>query len=186
MTATKVSICNAALRMIGERIIASFDEESATAQHCRDIYDQTRLSLLRDHPWSCAKKRAILSPVTTYPVFGYAHAFPLPNDYVLVIGTGTECYEIENRHILANTDQINLIYVFDNDNEATWDPMLVEALSLKLAAKMCKPITGSDAAGETAEAKYQQLVKRARAINAQERPSQDIQWAESSYLWSRY
>lgn len=186
MTATKVSICNAALRMIGERVIASFDEETPTAQHCRDIYDQTRLSLLRDHPWSCAKKRAILSPVSTYPVFGYAHAFPLPKDYVLVIDTGTECYEIENRYILANTNQINLIYVFDNDNEATWDPMLVEALSLKLAAKMCKPITGSDAAGETAEAKYQQLVKRARTINAQERPSQDIQWSASSYLWSRY
>ncbi|ENW15624.1 hypothetical protein L313_2807 [Acinetobacter haemolyticus CIP 64.3 = MTCC 9819] len=186
MAVTRVSICNAALRMIGERVIASFDEDTELAEHCRDIYDQTRRSILRDHPWSCARKRTILSPVSTHPSFGYNHAFPLPKDYILIVDPGTNCYEVESRHILANTNKIRLVYIFDNDNEDTWDSMLSEAMSLKLASKMCKPITGSDAAGETAEYNYQKLIKRARSVNAQERPSQDMQYADSSYLGDRY
>ena len=64
--------------------------------------------------------------------------------------------------------------------------MLVEAMSLKMAAKLCKPNTGSDAAGQSAEAQYRDLIKRARTINAQERPSEDIVYEESRYIGSRY
>jgi hypothetical protein len=186
MTATRVSICNAALRMLGERVIASFDEDTELAEHCRDIYDQTRRSILRDHPWSCARKRTILSPISTHPSFGYTHAFPLPKDFIRLVDPNLSCYEVEGRHILANTNQVKLVYIFDNDNEDTWDSMLAEAMSLKLAARMCKPITGSDATAQTAEIEYQKLKKSARAVNAQERPSQDMQYEPSSYLGERY
>lgn len=172
--------------MIGGKQIASFEEESQLAQTCRNIYDTTRLALLRLHPWSCAKKRQILSPVSTYPSFGFAHAFPLPSDYVLIISANTECYEVENRHILADVQLIQLEYIFNNDTEQTWDSLLVEAMTLKMASKLCKPITGSDAAGQNAEAQFQDLLRQAKAINAQERPSQTIQWAESSYIWERF
>ena len=30
------------------------------------------------------------------------------------------------------------------------------------------------------------ILRQAKAINAQERPSQDIQWAESTYISERY
>ncbi len=186
MFSTKVDICNAAFGAIGASGIASFEEDSPNAERCRALYDQSRLSLLRDHPWSCAKKRAILSPVSTYPTFGYARAFPLPRDYIRIISANTEQYEVENRYILANQQQIYLEYIFDNDNEETWDPMLCEALSLKLAARLSKPVTGSDASGESAKAELVELLKRARAINAQERPSQDMQYADSYYIGSRY
>ena len=186
MTTTRVSICNHALSLIGDSSIAAFDEDTARAERVRNIYDQVRKSVLRDHPWSCAKKRVILSPVTTYPAFGYANAFTLPNDFIRLINANQCRYEIEGRHILADTNQINLEYIFDNDNEDTWDSMLVEAMSLKLASKLCKPNTGSDAAGQTALAEYERLIKRARAINAQERPSDDIVYSDSRYIGSRY
>ena len=153
---TRTSICNHALSLIGDQNIASFDENTARAERCRNIYDQVRKSILRDHPWSCAKKRTILAPVTTYPAFGYKHAFPLPRDYIRIVS--------------ANTDS-----------------MLVEAMSLKMAAKLCKPSTGSDAAGQSADAQYRELIQRAKAINAQERPAQDMLYVdESRYIGSRY
>lgn len=186
MSVSKVTICNNALSLIGANQIASFEEESKLAQTCRNIYDTTRLALLRMHPWSCAKKRQILSPVSTYPSFGYGHAFPLPSDYVLIIAANTECYEVENRHILANVEQINLEYVFNNNIEQTWDPLLIEAMTLKMAAKLCKPVTGNTAERDSIEAEFLRLIPQAKAINAQERPSQDIQFSESSYLWERY
>ena len=183
---TRTSIVNHALSLIGDQNIASFDENTARAERCRSIYDQVRKSILRDHPWSCAKKRTILAPVTTYPAFGYTHSFPLPRDFIRIISANTEKYEVENRYILANTNRINLEYIFDNDNEDSWDSMLVEAMSLKMAAKLCKPNTGSDAAGQSAEAQYRDLIKRARTINAQERPSEDIVYEESRYIGSRH
>ena len=186
MTTTKVSICNVALGLIGDRTIASFDEGTAHAQRCRDFYDQTRRAVLRDHPWSCAKKRAILSPISTYPSFGFAHAFPLPRDFLRIIDAGCRDFDIESRHILANTNQINLVYIADNDNEETWDSMLVDAMSLKLASRLAKPNTGSDASGQSALAEYERLIKRARAINAQERPSEDMQYEDSRYIGGRY
>ena len=186
MTTTRVSICNHALSLIGDRGITGFDENTATAERCRSLYDQTRKSILRDHPWSCAKKRAILAPITTHPSFGYAHAFPLPRDFIRIISANTECYEIEGRHILANQNQINLEYIFDNDNEDEWDSMLVEAMALKLASRLSKPNTGSDAAGQSALAEYERLLRRARAINAQERPSEELQYEFSRYVGSRY
>ncbi|WP_335986904.1 hypothetical protein [Acinetobacter bereziniae] len=186
MTTTKISICNHALSLIGSRSISSFDEETTTAEHCRNVYDQTRKSVLRDHPWSCAKKRTILAPVTTYPAFDFNHAFPLPKDFLRLIDAGQCQYEIENRHILSNNNELRLIYIFDNSNEDTWDSILVEAMALKLASRLCKPLTGSDAAGESAKAEYERQIAKARRVNAQERQSEDMQYSESSYLGGRY
>ncbi|WP_180023405.1 hypothetical protein [Acinetobacter sp. YH1901134] len=185
MTTTRVSICNYALSLIGDSSIAAFEEDTARAERVRNIYDQVRKSVLRDHPWSCAKKRVILSPVTTYPAFGYANAFTLPNDFIRLINANQCRYEIEGRHILADNNQINLEYIFDNDNEDTWDSMLIEAMSLKMTSKLCKPNTGSDAAGESAKAEYEQLLKKARFVNSQERPAQHLNYGESGYLEAR-
>ena len=185
-TTTRVEICNAALNLIGDKSITSFDENSPTAERCRKIYDITRKSVLRDHPWSCAKKRVILAPVTTYPAFGYSHAFPLPRDFLRLVDANKCKYEIEDRHILANAEQINLIYVYDNDNEDTWDSLLVEAMSLKMASRLCKAITGSDSSAESAKAEYLYLLKRARNINAQERLSEELEYSEASYIGDRY
>lgn len=185
---TKVSICNEALNMIGAQSILSFEDGSANAMRCAAIYDGTRKSLLRMHPWSCAKKRAQLAPSSTHPCFGYQHAFPLPRDFERLVGAGIKEFEIENRHILANANIINLIYIFDNDNEQTWDSLLAECMALYMASKLGKPITGSNAEADSAYQKLQQLMKQARAINGQERPSQTFSddYDDTSLIGVRY
>lgn len=174
MTTTKVSICNEALSMIGASPIQSFNDNTENARRCASIYDSTRKALLRLHPWSFAKKRAQLAPVNTHPSFGYFHAFPLPMDFIRVIDAGAMDYEIESRHILANTNLINLVYVFDNDNEQLWDSLFSECMALYLVHKLAKPITGSQAEADSAWSKLQNMLKQARAINGQERPAQDF------------
>lgn len=174
MTTTKVNICNEALNMIGAKSIQSFDENTDNARRCASIYDSSRKALLRMHPWSFAKKRVQLSPVTTYPSFGYRYAFPLPHDFVRIIDTGAEEYEIEGRHILSNVNLINLVYVFDNDNEQIWDSLFSECMALYLVNKLAKSITGSQTEADSAWQKLQNMLKQARAINGQERPSQDF------------
>lgn len=174
MTTTKVSICNEALSMIGAKTIQSFDDNTENARRCAAIYDSSRRALLRMHPWSFAKRRAQLAPVTTYPAFGYSHAFPLPKDFIRVISAGEYSYEFEERHILADTNLINLVYVSDNDNEQTWDSLFSECMALYLVHKLAKPITGSQTEADSAWQKLQNMLKQARAINGQERPAQDF------------
>lgn len=172
--ANKISICNEALSMIGAKSIISFDDSTDNARRCASIYDQTRKSLLRMHPWSCCIKRAQLAPLAQHPAFGWSEQFPLPKDFERLISASTKDFEFENRHILANCSLINLIYVFDNDNEQTWDSLLVEAMSLYMVTKLAKPINGSQTEADSAWQKLQMLLKQARAINGQERPSQDF------------
>ncbi|AZM38917.1 hypothetical protein QLH32_05560 [Acinetobacter corruptisaponis] len=187
MTTTNVSICNEALSMIGAKSIISFDESTENARRCASIYDSTRKALLRMHPWSFAKKRVQLAPISTHPSFGYAHAFPLPNDFMRVYDAGEINYEIEGRHILADTSLINLVYVYDNDNEQTWDSLFTECMALYLVRKLAKPITGSQAEADSAWAQLQGMLKQARAINGQERPAQEFAANyESTLLGVRY
>lgn len=174
MTTTKVSICNEALSMIGAKAIQSFDDNTDNARRCASIYDSTRRALLRMHPWSFAKKRVQLAPVNTHPAFGYANAFPLPKNLIRVYDSGEQNYEMEGRHILANTNKINLIYVADEDNEELWDSLFTECMALYLVNKLAKPITGSNAEADSAWQKLQNMLKQARAINGQERPAQDF------------
>lgn len=174
MTTTKVSICNEALSMIGAKAIQSFDDNTDNARRCASIYDSTRRALLRMHPWSFAKKRAQLAPVSTHPAFGYGNAFPLPKDFIRVYDSGQQNYEMEGRHILANTNLINLVYVADQDNEQTWDSLFSECMALYLITKLAKPISGSQAEADSADQKLRNMLKQARAINGQERPAQDF------------
>lgn len=174
MSTTEVSICNEALSQIGAKSIISFDENTENARRCASIYDSTRRALLRMHPWSFAKKRVQLAPVTTHPTFGYENSFPLPRDFLRVISAGVEEYEVEARHILANTNLINLQYIADEDNEEIWDSLFCECMVLYLINKLAKPITGSQSESDSAWQKLQNMLKQARAINGQERPAQDF------------
>ncbi|OTG80804.1 hypothetical protein B9T31_16020 [Acinetobacter sp. ANC 4558] len=171
---TNITICNEALNVIGAGSIQSFEQNTDNARRCASVYDSTRKALLRMHPWSFAKKRAQLAPTTSRPLFGYGNAFPLPKDFIRVIDTSVLEYEIEDRYILANTNLINLIYVSDNKNEETWDSLFHDCMVLYLVNKIAKAITGSNAEADSAWQKLQNMLKQARAVNAQERPSQNL------------
>lgn len=183
---SKINICNQALNLMGARSIQSFDENTENARRCHAVYDLTRKALLRMHPWSFAKKRIQLAPVGTHPTFGYQHAFALPSDFVRVLDVGLDVYEIEARHILANTNVINLIYVFDQQNENDWDALFSECMVLYLVNKLAKPITGSNAEADSAWQELQLMLQQARSINAQERPTQDFGKFQSSFIGVRY
>lgn len=174
MALTKVAICNQALNLIGARSIQSFDESTETARRCSALYDSSRQSLLRMHPWSFAKKRMQLAPSAVRPTFGYANAFPLPSNLLRVLDTGLDDYEIEGRYILADTNLINLVYVADEADENHWDSLFTECMVLYLANKLCKPISGSQTEADSAWQKLQNMLKQARTINGQERPTQDF------------
>lgn len=177
---TKVDIVNQALNLIGADSITSFDESTITARRIKSVYDTSRQALLRMHPFQCATKRIKLSPLNDVPDFEYSHQFQLPNDLIRIINTNIEEYTVETDRILANSNTLNLVYVFDNKNEETYDSLFTECLILYLAYKISNSTSGSQSTADSYYQQCQALIQEARAVQSQEVPSQQF-FNESDY-----
>lgn len=177
---TKTDIANQALSLIGADSITSFEENTSTARRMRTVYDSSRKALLRLHPFQCSTKRIKLNPISTQPEFEYTYQFQLPDDLIRIINANTEDYVVETDKLLSNSNQLNLVYVFDNKNEETYDSLFIECLVLYLAYKISKPITGSQGTSDSYYMQCQELIKQAKAVQAQEIPSQQF-FKDSDY-----
>lgn len=168
---TKTDIANQALSLIGADSITSFEDNTSIARRMKTLYDTSRKALLRLHPFQCATKRIRLTPLTVAPEFGYCYQFQLPDDLIRIINTNTEDYVVETDKLLSNQTELNLVYVFNNKNEETYDALFIECLVLYLAYKITKAITGSQGTSDSYYQQCQALIKETKAIQAQEIPS---------------
>ncbi len=165
---TKTDIANQALSLIGADSITSFEENTSTARRMRTVYDSSRKALLRLHPFQCSTKRIKLNPISTQPEFGYSYQFQLPDDLIRIINANKEDYVVETDRLLSDQSELNLVYVFDNKNEETYDSLFIECLILYLASKITKAVTGSQGTADSYYMQCQELIKQAKAVQAQE------------------
>jgi hypothetical protein len=174
MAATDVSICSNALLMLGDASIADFNEDSDRANLASNLFPQVRDAVLRSHPWNCAVKRVILAPETTVPDFDYSAQFAVPDDWMRTLQVGERGAEIdfrqEGRKFLADTDTFRLRYVWRNEVVASWDPMLVHAVSLMMKAAFAYPITKSTSLATASLTDALNYLKTCRAIDGQDEP----------------
>lgn len=81
--ASEIDIANLALAHLGDSAtVSSFNppEGSAQAEHCARFYPIARDSLIEQHDWGFATRRAVLAPLTyTDPTGEWAFAYALPN-----------------------------------------------------------------------------------------------------------
>lgn len=174
---THTDICNIALARLGNTQIADLSDESEVARACLVLYHHTRREVLRSHRWNFAQKRVALSELDAEPLFGWGHQFELPSDYLRVLEVGesehgdtiAERFIIEGRALLTDQDEVNLVYVYDCENPALFDPLFIEALSLKLAVKLCDTLRGSSSTAERLMLEYERVTgPLARRVDANE------------------
>lgn len=175
---TSVSIASNALLMLGAQPINDFNEDSDRARLASNLYEPARDLLLRSHPWNCAIKRVVLSPDTDAPAFGYSYQFTLPGDWLRTLSVGDYGneidYRIEGRKILADDSVLKLRYIFRNDQESTWDTMLIDAMTKTMSATMAYAITQSTSKEELEFKKLEMALKQARAVDGQEDPPETL------------
>ncbi len=181
---TAVSICSNALVQLGDRPIASF-EESATTDRARNaalLWPSVRDFVLRSHPWNCAVRREVLAPLADgsgnvlRPAFDFSYQFLLPSDYLRVIRVGCDGerprYKVESiqqgRVILLDSPTCLLRFVFRNENVATWDTMLVWAMTEAMRAALAFPTTGSGSMEQMLTQALKEILRQARAVDGQE------------------
>ena len=176
--ATQTGLINRALVRIGKQRIVSFEEQSASAQAVRDIWNDVRQSAIRSHPWNFAIRRTSLSPVDGTPPFGWDYRFRKPaaqNDHqgwLRTLGVWEDAgetvpadWDAEGPYILANVDLLYLRFVADITNVSNWDPLFAEALMLKLASELAVALANSNQMHDTYYAAAEKAFARARAVD---------------------
>jgi hypothetical protein len=178
MTITPTSICNQALLRLGAETISSLDDGTRNATLCSRAYDVIRQEILRAHPWNFAMKRVTLSSSVGAPAFEFTKTYTLPTDclrlwrlYDLSIP-----YKLEGRTILCDEASLSIIYIYDNEDESTFDPIFREALSLKIAAQLGYAITGSQTPVQLFTQMYDKILKEAKMWDAQENQSDHVEY----------
>jgi len=173
MTYTKIDLCSRALIKLGAQTIASFDEATAEAKVCSQLYEPTLESLLAAYPWRFALEKAELARLTQAPTADYQYAYQLPGDCVRVLSAGNGeksqglRYKIVGNMLHTNAERVIVSYISRPD-ETVFPPFFCNALIAKLAAEMCLPLTESTTRTEYMYQRAEEEFKTAKLTDSQQ------------------
>lgn len=179
--ATDVTICSAALQLLGDSPITSLSGTERAAKICNNTYSLVRDEVLRAHPWNCLVTRAALSPLASEPVSGWSYQFAKPANFLRVLRVTDEndndlAYVFESNRILANADTIYLHYL-ERKSEGSWDSNLVAVMTRRMQVELAYPITKSTSLRESLEDTFNRPVTgtlaMAKAVDGQENPPEE-------------
>ncbi len=187
---SQTAICNRALEFLGQPGITSLNSSQPAAKSLRRVYAESRRSVLEDHPWSFAKKRAALPASATAPVFGFAYGYPVPSDFVRLIAIENEPrFDIEadpsgSQWIVTDSaSPLNIIYIYDIEDTGRYPPSFVDAFAARLAFDVCEDITQSNSKNQANAERYQAYLLKAKTLNGLQR--QAVGFKSFSFLTSR-
>jgi len=91
MAATQLGLYNEALRLLGERRLASLTENREPRRVLDDIWADGAIDYcLEQGLWNFAMRAIEIDPSASVPNFGYANAFDKPNDHIRTAGVAED------------------------------------------------------------------------------------------------
>lgn len=154
MAETDISICAAALRLIGAEPIASFDEGTPAADACALLYPALRDTTLAAHHWNFALRVEQLARLADAPT-GWRAAFAMPPDMIGAIGFFPDVslrgpvtrYAWQDTTVVSDSLELWLVYL-RRVPEGAWRPPFALLMRYALAAELAMPITEKTAVAE--------------------------------------
>jgi hypothetical protein len=171
---TKLDIANSALNKIGSPPILSLEDASKEARTCKLRIDLVKDIVLRSHPWNCATRRVVLSPLTSTPVFGNSYEYQLPSDCLRVVECSDSEYSIEGKKLVCDDASLDVRIIFSQDYPNI-DPMLAEVIAEYLAWDICYAITQSMGLKDEKWKDYEKALRKAKTVDGQEEPPKEIE-----------
>tara|TARA_R100001463_G_scaffold10301_10_gene30235 strand:- start:1835 stop:2551 length:717 start_codon:yes stop_codon:yes gene_type:complete len=176
---TRTQIANNALSYLSAGSIVNLNDDDAKAKAIKGIFDQASREVIRTHRWSCCIGRAELSKLSRETLqsgnFGYANAYQLPTDCIRILDINgepwsekAEFFDLNGRQLLSDLSEIFLRYVKWEDDVSQWDPLLADAVSVKIAMKVARQITTDGISAEDLERIYRRRLEEARTVDAME------------------
>lgn len=188
------TICNLALAKIGDLSILSLDDLSPEARFSKLFYAPTRDELLRTNNWNWATSHSKLSPVTPSPLYDWDYAFGLPTDFNRLLtfnsfpaSSANDPYQIVGQQLYTDVSEAVISYVRNVEDANQFDPLFVDALVMRLAAKLARPLSGSLEIEKSMNQQYEKSLAEARRIDSgQGIPRRKLLWVNSDLVKARY
>jgi hypothetical protein len=146
----ELDVVNEALARLGEMGIASFDENTKTAENAKLIYPSQRDRIYHAWQWVFARTTSSLVRLVPVPVNGWQYGFTLP---AIAIGNPVRVlssprapemplreFAIEGGVLYADTDQVWATHISRID-PTLWPATFREAVVLAAMAALCVPVT---------------------------------------------
>lgn len=178
--ATQLGLFNEALRLIGERRLASVGENREPARLLTDIWNDGAVNYcLEQGQWNFAMRAVKISKSTTsIPAFGYANAFDKPNDHIRTAGVCQD--EFFNTPLLAVLEEVGFwfadidpIYVRYTSNAGSygndltrWPQTFTKFVAAFLASEVVLSLTQSAEKQKEIFALLEMRLKDARSKDA--------------------
>lgn len=158
MTTSKLTLYNGALRLLGERRLASLTEDRPARRYLDDAWDDGVIDdCLEQGFWSFATRSVELQADTAWTsTFGYSYRFQHPDDYVHLKAICTDeyysstlaDYSDEAGFWFADYDVLYIQYI-SNDSSyggdySLWPESFSTFVKAKLADEVKELITGND------------------------------------------
>jgi hypothetical protein len=144
--ASKLSIFNAALRLLGERSLGAVGEPTEPGRILRDLWPHTLRFCISQHTWRFAAKYAELTDTAIPEAYGLAGGFNKPEDFIRLLAAASDVemetpvqdlYEFQ-KHFRSDVDTLHIWYVAAPDpcqDEYDWPEPFVEYVHYYLAAR---------------------------------------------------
>lgn len=186
---SQVEVVNMALLGSGAVRIESMDEDEENARRMTIAWPICLKSMLRSHPWSFAKKEAVLSQLAETPILSddATYIYTLPVDFIKLLKTDTQgsyAYKIKGKNLYTNVETVKIEYIFYNEDPDTWDDSFVTAVAARLKAETWFAITSDKKLVKTNWDEYVGKWNYAKSMNGQEvTPDESIndEWINSRY-----
>jgi hypothetical protein len=186
MAASKLSIYQGALSILGERKLASLTENVEARYKLDDAWDNDFVDrVLQMGQWNFATRTVELQASTsTTPSFGYQYAFDKPTDHKRTVGVASDefftnpltSYSDEAQWWFADIETIYAKYV-SNDSQfggdySLWPPNFTKMAESFLAMEVAPRLTGLSVNDATLMQKWKIWLREAKASDAMESPAQ--------------
>ena len=152
--------------------------KTAEAEIARALFPTILDGLLVAHPWGFSLRQALIEPEEVNSFDGYAYAFAMPADALRTVsarGTGhRNCvYRVFGTHILSDEPHLNLTYQRRPETDS-FPAHFVQALTARLAAEFCLPITESSSRAEVLQKLASVELRLARLVDSQQSSARSI------------
>lgn len=184
MGTTKLAVYNGALRLLGERRLASLTEERPPRYHLDDCWNDGLVNYcLEQGDWGFATRTVkLLASPSIDPDFGYEYGFQKPDDFVKTVAISTDeffsntllSYNDEREYIFAPYDEIYYKYISDDAQYGLdltlWPETFKKFVQAQAAYDTIGLITGSDGKEDRVKRALKEAKRDARSKDVMSRP----------------
>lgn len=184
MAISQLGLYNEALRIIGERRLASISENREPRRVLDDIWNDGAVNYcLEQGQWKFAMRAVEITASATVPAFGFQNAFDKPNDFIRTAGVCEDenfkvpllNYMEEVGFWFADLDPIYIRYVSNAQTYGAdlqrWPGTFAKFVAAYLASEAAWTLTQSPEKQKLALALSERRLKQSRSLDAMADPT---------------